>query len=103
MTRTAEKTMSAVKFEVELPSELVLALNVKRSELGHRGREWIVLELFQEGVISAGKAAEILGQQKTGFLELLNARGLSYLDSTPEELDSDLEVALGAARSSDAS
>lgn len=94
--------MSAVRFEVELPSELILALNIERSELGRRAREWIVLELFQEGVISAGKAAEILGQRKTGFLQLLDAHGLPYLDGAPEELEAEVQVALGAARTLEA-
>ncbi len=71
--------MNAVKIEVELPSDLVLALNVEPSELGRRAREWILLELFQEGVISAGKAAEVLGTTKSGFLQLLDLHGLPYL------------------------
>lgn len=90
--------MGAVKFEVELPSDLVRALDIESTELGSRAREWIVIELFQEGMISAGKAAEVLGQPKAGFLQLLDARGLPYLDATAEELESDLRVALGAAR-----
>ena len=94
--------MSAVRFEVELPADLVLALNIERSELGRKAREWIVLELFQEGVISAGKAAGILGQSKPAFLQLLDAHGLPYLDSAPEELEAEVKVALDAARAAGA-
>lgn len=89
--------MSAVKIEVELPSDLVLALNVEPSELGSRAREWILLELFQEGVISAGKAAEVLGTTKAGFLQLLDRHGLPYLDASYEELERQLEVATSTA------
>lgn len=90
--------MRAVKFEVELPSDLVMALNIEHSELGRRAKEWIALELFQEGIISAGKAAEILGQHKSAFLQLLAAHRLPYLDSAPEELEADARVALQAAQ-----
>lgn len=85
--------MNPVKIEVELPSDLVLALNVEPSELGRRAREWILLELFQEGIISAGKAAEVLGLTKSGFLQLLDLHGLPYLDASYEELERQVDVA----------
>ncbi|MEM7586363.1 MAG: UPF0175 family protein [Acidobacteriota bacterium] len=89
--------MNPVKIEVELPSDLVLALNVEPSELSSRAREWILLELFQEGIISAGKAAEVLGLTKAGFLQLLDLRGLPYLDASYDELESQMDVAMQAA------
>ena len=94
--------MSAVKIEIELPSDLIVALNVEPSELGRRAREWILLELFQEGVISAGKAAEVLGITKTGFLQLLDLHGLPYLDGSHEELERQIDVAMAASRSGEA-
>ncbi len=89
--------MNPVKIEVELPSDLVLALNVEPSELGRRAREWILLELFQEGIISAGKAAEVLGITKSGFLQLLALHGLPYLDANYEELERQVDIATKAA------
>ena len=62
--------MSAVRIEVELPSDLIAGLNVEPSDLGRRATEWILLELFQEDLIPSGKAAEILGTTKAGFLEI---------------------------------
>ena len=88
--------MNAVRFEVELPSDLILALNLEHSQLGHKAREWIVLQLFQEGAISAGKAAEILGRSKADFLQLLDGHRLPYLDWAPEELEAEAKVALAA-------
>ncbi len=94
--------MSAVKIQVELPSDLIVALNIEPSELGRRAREWILLELFHEGVISAGKAAEVLGTTKAGFMQLLDLHGLPYLDGSQGELESQVEVALAASRSGEA-
>ena len=89
--------MSAVKIEVELPSDLIVALNVEPSDLGRRAKEWILLELFQEGAISAGKAAEILGTTKAGFLQILDLHGLPYLDASHEELERQVDVAVAAS------
>lgn len=90
--------MNPVKIEVELPSDLVLALNVEPAELGRKAREWILLELFQEGIISAGKAAEVLGITKSGFLQLLDLHGLPYLDANYEELERQVDVATKTTR-----
>lgn len=90
--------MSALKIEIELPQDLLAALKIPESDLGRRAKEWVVLELFQEGEISAGKAAEVLGTSKARFLDLLDQRNLPYLDATSQELKSDLEAAEAAIK-----
>lgn len=90
--------MAALKVEIELPRDLLEALDIPESELGRRAREWVVLELFQEGEISAGKAGEILGLPKARFLDLLNERRLPYLDASPNELEQDVAAAEAAGK-----
>jgi predicted HTH domain antitoxin len=90
--------MSALKVEVELPRDLLAALNIPESDLGRRVREWVVLELFQEGQISSGKAAEILGFSKARFLELLDQRDLPYHDASAEDLKRELAAAEAAMK-----
>ena len=51
------------------------------SEAGRRAQEWLTLELFREGAISTGKAAQILGITKTQFILPLTQRGIDHLDS----------------------
>jgi predicted HTH domain antitoxin len=92
--------MAELKVEIQLPRNLLAALNVPESELGLRAREWVLLELFQEGKISAGKAAELLGVSKFQFLELLNQRNLPYLDADLKELEREVAVAEAASRPS---
>jgi len=92
--------MDGLKVEIELPRNLLAALNVPESELGRRAREWVLLELFQEGKISAGKAAELLGMSKPQFLELLSQRNLPYLDADPKELEREVAAAEAASRPS---
>lgn len=95
--------MDTLTVQVELPRDLLVALNVPTSEAGRRAQEWLTIELFREGEISMGKAAEMLGITKTQFILLLDQRGIAYLDATPEELMSDIAVASAAASRTESS
>jgi predicted HTH domain antitoxin len=92
--------MAGLKVEIELPRNLIVALDIPESELGRQAREWVLLELFQEGKISAGKAAEVLGLSKIQFLDLLTQRNLPYLDASLEELEQEVAAAEAASRRS---
>jgi predicted HTH domain antitoxin len=46
----------------------------------------LVLSLFTEGRISSGKAARLLNISRVEFLALLRARGIAYVNYTPDEL-----------------
>ncbi len=90
--------MEGVKIQVELPSDLVIALDIEPTALEHQATEWILLALIQEGRISTGKAAEVLGLTKQAMIDLLDRRGHAYLNGDAGEVDSDLQVALKARR-----
>ncbi len=49
-------------------------------------QEWVVLELYRDGSVSAGKAAELLGISKPYFLNFLSQRNIPYLDWDADEL-----------------
>ena len=88
--------MEMVKVELELPRDLLGALNLSPIQLGRKTKEALVLELFREGQISAGKGAEILGLTKIQFIDLLARRGIPYLDMEPGELAEDVAAAEAA-------
>ncbi len=90
--------MDAVKIELQLPRDLLGALNIPAEELGDKAMEWIALELFREGKISAGKAAELVGLSKAQFIDLLASRGVPYLDASPQELAEDVAAAQAARK-----
>lgn len=90
--------MDTLRIEVELPRELFIGLNVPPAEFGEKTREWVVLELFREGHISAGKAAELLGLTKAEFIALLHQRDIPYLDLDPAELTQDVAAAVAAMK-----
>lgn len=89
--------METITASVELPRDLLVALNISAAEIDGRVREWAALELYREGLISAGKAAEILGVPKGHFIDLLDQRDIAYLDLTADELAEDVRAAEAAA------
>jgi len=90
--------METLKVELELPRELLGALNVNAAQLAQKAKEALVLRLFQEGTISAGKGAEIVGLSKAAFIDLLDREGIPYLSLEPGELAEDVEAALAVSR-----
>lgn len=92
--------METFKIEIELPQELLIGLNIPPAEITQKVREWLVLELFREEQISAGKAAELLNLTKGQFIDLLNLQNIPYLDLSPGELAQDVVVAIAAVKHS---
>jgi len=88
--------MEPLRFEVELPLEILSLPGISRESLGRQAREWIVLELFREGRISSGKAAEVMGVSTGQFIDLLSRLEVPYLTATPTELADELASAEAA-------
>ncbi len=88
--------MDTLKVEIELPRDLLIALNIPTTAVKQKTQEWIALELFREGSISSGKAGEMLRLTKSQFIDLLARRKLPYLDLEPDELSQDFGVAFSA-------
>jgi predicted HTH domain antitoxin len=80
-----EQLMVETTFEVRIPTPL-LRFGIDQSEIQRRVNEWLVLSLFTEGHISSGKAARLLNINRVEFLALLRARGISFVNYTPDEL-----------------
>lgn len=78
--------MSTLTVALDLPRDLLGALDVPQVQLETRLRELIALELFREGRISSGKGAELLGSPKLAFIHLLAQHRISYFTESPEEL-----------------
>jgi len=60
--------------------------------------ELIVLELYRQRRISRGKAAELLGEPLTSFLQRAARADIPYFDLTSEELQQEIESAEDFAR-----
>jgi predicted HTH domain antitoxin len=89
--------MEPLTVSLEIPAALRDALDVPLAELPRKAREMIVLELFREGEISSGKAAEILDLSRTEMLALLADRGIPLIDMTAAELQAEVSAAIAAS------
>jgi predicted HTH domain antitoxin len=82
--------MGMLTVALDLPRDLLGALDVSQTQLEARLRELIALELFREGRISSGKGAELLGVSKLEFVRLLAQNQVAYFTEIPEELKAEV-------------
>ena len=74
---------------VTLPREFIALLGAP-SQASEAAREYIILGLYQEGRISGGKAAELLGLTRRGFIALLARKGIPFFRMDPQEWDAEV-------------
>jgi len=82
--------VTSLTVALDLPRDLLGALDVPHTEVEVRLRELTALELFREGRISSGKGAELLGISKLAFIQLLSQHQIETFTESPDELESDL-------------
>ena len=82
--------MLETTLNVRVPNNL-LSLGLSQDEIQRRISEWLVFSLFSEGKISSGKAGKLLGITRLEFIELLKARGISFINYSDDELKEELE------------
>ena len=61
---------------VEVPRDLVRILKVRDKEVPKVVRLYLAIELYREGKVSLGKAAEIAGVSKWEMMEILASRNI---------------------------
>lgn len=84
--------MTMVKVEFDVPEEIV-AYTVPEDKEGQITRNaMVVYPYIRRGVISHGKAAEMLGLHKIDLIALYGKLGMPYFDETDEEFEDDLAV-----------
>jgi len=79
----------SLQVTVELPEEASLLLG---DEVEHLGREILtaaVLRWFEEGRLSQGQAATVLGMKRGAFFDLLDERHLSPVQMSLTDLEED--------------
>ena len=55
-------------------------------------REMVALELYRRGVLSSGKAAQLLGTDRIDFIKYASRLGIPSIDMTPEEWEAERAV-----------
>lgn len=84
--------MSEHQITVLLPEGLKELLPNPSGSISQEVIRLVVLELFNEGEISSGKAAELLGMSGESFRELLYQRNIPYFDYTKNEMQEEFTV-----------
>ena len=84
--------MSLKKLELSFPSEVLAMIATTYQDDGDVIKEAAVLELYREGKISSGKAAEILGMERFEFIRYSGMKGIPYIRMTPEELEEEFKL-----------
>jgi predicted HTH domain antitoxin len=78
--------------QVELDQDLVALLEELRRPVKQAARELIVLELYRQGELSSGKAAQLLGLEREDFIRHASAQGIPYFQLRGEELRQELDA-----------
>ncbi|MBP5157824.1 MAG: UPF0175 family protein [Treponema sp.] len=74
-------------------------INTKKAEMDARQRAMLLYPFIQNGTISHGRAAEILGMSKWSLIQLYGLLGIPFIDMEVSELNRDIAVALAASES----
>lgn len=90
--------MDTIKVEIVIPKELEQFTVVTDKEDLLVRNAMLVYPYIQNGTISHGKAAEMLGIYKMDLITLYGKLGLPYFDESPSDLEEDL-LAIKEARS----
>lgn len=77
---------------LELPAELVSAAKLDRGKVSEEAAKLIALELFREGAVSLGRAAELCATPLAAFMDFATGHGLAPLSYTPEDLADDRQT-----------
>jgi len=83
--------MNNVKIEIEVPEELLINLKQSDEEFKKDIKLTMAIELYKKGKLSLGKAAELSGFTKIGFIDMLNYRGEPVFNYTENEINSEIQ------------
>jgi len=83
--------MDTVKAKIELPRSILNICKIDERGLSETVTRSFIIELYREGVISLGKAAEILGLKKLEMVAFLKERNIP-LNYDSDELEKDRET-----------
>ena len=77
---------------MEMPDEMVEFAMPSNKDEQLKVNAMILYPYIQQGMISHGKAAEILGIFKIDLITLYGKTGLSYIDMSEDEIEEELKT-----------
>ncbi|MBD2776204.1 UPF0175 family protein [Iningainema tapete] len=83
------------ELEIKVTGELPELAGVHHQEAEHLAREAYVMILLKHGIISSGKAGELLGMHRLDVIELMEKYDISvFPNQTREELEQEVAQTL---------
>jgi predicted HTH domain antitoxin len=82
--------MNTVRFDLE--EDLVALLHQLNQPVERSVRELVVLELYRRGMISSGKAGELLGMSRLQFIHHASHLGIPYFALTKDEWEAERKL-----------
>lgn len=90
--------MKMVRVEIEVPEEIVPYTVLEDKEAQLTRNAMLVYPYIKNGVISHGRAAEMLGIHKIDLIQLYGKLGIPYFDETEDEPQLDEIQAIAEAK-----
>ena len=84
---------ASTTLHISFPKDFIALLGPAQAQAAQAITEYAILGLFQEGRISDGKAAELLGLTRRGFVALLARKGIDYFRFGLQEWDEEIAAA----------
>ena len=78
---------------IEMPEEMVSFVLPANKEKQLKRNAMMLYPYVHDGIISHGRAAEILGIYKIDLIVLYGRLGIPYIEMTDEEIDEELSTA----------
>jgi len=75
---------STTMLQIPFTKDMAALLGTQR-QAAEKAKELIILGLYQEDRVSGGKAAELLGLTRLGFVSLLARKGMDYFRLSADE------------------
>jgi predicted HTH domain antitoxin len=72
--------------------DLVDLLEELHRPVKQAARELIVLELYRQGELSSGRAAQLLGLEREEFIRHASKQGIPYFQLEGEELEREIDA-----------
>jgi predicted HTH domain antitoxin len=74
--------MTSIRLELE--DDLLALLHQLNQPVDRTVRQLLVLDLYRRGMLSSGKAAELLGMTRREFVSYASHRGIPYFEMTED-------------------
>ena len=78
------------QISLELDDDVVALLRRDDEPLDQTARNVIVMDMYRRGVLSGGKAAELLGMERLAFIHHAADLGIPYFNYTIEDWEAEL-------------